>query len=89
MRSEEQGDGGELGAGVKSKELRPKSAKHLRIKNRALRVVLPEGSVFPVARTATESPENKEGLVHHHNPSSKKVISFSFWLSFWPSSWLP
>jgi hypothetical protein len=58
-------------------------------KNKALRVASPEGFVFAVARTATVSPENKEGLVHHHNPSSQKVISFSFWLSFWPSSWLP
>ena len=77
--------------GAESEEPRAECGgrKRLCIKNRALRVLLSEGSVLPIARTAIVSPENKEGLVQHHNPSAKKVISFSFWLSSWPFSWLP
>src|SRR5262249_43061621 len=47
-------------------------------KNGAPRSSSSEGSVFLVARTATVSPENKEGLVQHHNPSSKKLFLFLF-----------
>jgi len=40
------------------------------------------GLVLKTTRTVALAPEIKEGLFHHHNPTSQ-LVTFSFLLSSW------